>query len=650
METAYTSDAHLIEDALRLLGVRRFALAIHDQSFPSVPDEDIGRGSPYSRGGLAFLRFARSLGFNAIQFGPQGKTTRYNPSPYDSTLFSRNVLSLAPLSLASGGRTAGIVAAQDLESLLTSATRQACATGRLRVNYALAWETAHCLLDRAYERFVRTRLESFEVGRCLNKFIAEQNAAAVNWLERDAIYEALTAAAGTDDWQQWGRGSALDRRLYAPRPGEEQACQRRIRHISTEGSYAMQRFAFGQYVLGLQHDALRAEARRLGMTLYGDMQVGFSHQDRWAWRSLFLRNYLLGAPPSRTNQHGQPWGYPVLHPHMLYKINQHGLMVAGPAMKLIEARTDKLFSEFDGLRIDHPQGFVCPWVYRADDPDPWHAVQHGARLYSSPNLPDHPELKEFALVEDAALNPDPEYPRYGDAHEQTLSPAAIERFAAVIDTMIRRAEVQGRTHGDILCEVLSTCPKPLKAVMQQRGLSRFCVTQKADPANPDDIYRGENTSPHDWIMVGSHDTPPLWRIAEEKKASPWMRERALLLGKRLVPDSRQRPDFIESAASDPVKFCEAMFAELFLGPAQNVSVFFTDLLGMHESYNEPGTVGDHNWSLRVPADYENIYVQRAERGEAFNVRRALALALTARAPDLGEEAQALARRLVHNRA
>ena len=30
----------------------------------------------------------------------------------------------------------------------------------------------------------------------------------------------------------------------------------------------------------------------------------------------------------------------------------------------------------------------------------------------------------------------------------------------------------------------------------------------------------------------------------------------------------------------PNKFCEAMFCELFLGPAQHVFVFFTDLLGI----------------------------------------------------------------------
>ena len=69
-------------------------LAIHDASFPAAEGEDSGRGTPYGRGGLAFAQFVRGLGFDGIQLGPQGQTSRINPSPYDGSLFSRNILSL----------------------------------------------------------------------------------------------------------------------------------------------------------------------------------------------------------------------------------------------------------------------------------------------------------------------------------------------------------------------------------------------------------------------------------------------------------------------------------------------------------------------------------------------------------------------------
>ena len=85
----------LIREALRLLGKRRLMLSIHDGSFPGDEDEDLGRGSPHSRGGRRFMAFAGELGFTGLQVGPQGLTSRGNPSPYDGTAFSKNTLSIA---------------------------------------------------------------------------------------------------------------------------------------------------------------------------------------------------------------------------------------------------------------------------------------------------------------------------------------------------------------------------------------------------------------------------------------------------------------------------------------------------------------------------------------------------------------------------
>ena len=91
----------LVAEALQALDVRNLVLGIHDPSFPSDPDEDTGRGSPYTRGAARFLEFARQLGFTGIQLGPQGQTSEFNASPYDSTLFSRNTLNI-PLAELTG--------------------------------------------------------------------------------------------------------------------------------------------------------------------------------------------------------------------------------------------------------------------------------------------------------------------------------------------------------------------------------------------------------------------------------------------------------------------------------------------------------------------------------------------------------------------
>jgi len=642
-------DTHLIDAALRVLGIRRFALAIHDPSFPSTSEEDIGRGSPYSRGGLGFLQFARSLGFNTVQLGPQGKTPHGDPSPYNSCIFSKSILSLAALTLAGDSGLQGVVSTGDLDRLLSHRNRRQRQARADRVDYAMAWEVSHGLLESAHSRFRVLRDTTSDVAVAFQRFLAVQKSAAVDWFERDCLYEALSRASGVDNWRLWGRQGErllpLDPRLHCPESGEEEACKSRISQVLQESETTIERFAFGQFLLHVQHERMREEARNLGLLVYGDMHIGCSHRDWWAWRSLFLSDYLLGAPPSRTNPEGQPWGYPVLDPRKTYSVGPHGAIVPGPALDFVRARAAKLLAEFDGMRIDHPQGLVCPWVYRADDPDPSLAVRNGARLYSAPNLPDHPGLRRFSLVRPDQLNPGAGYPRYGDEHVKDLLPEQIERYAVVLDAVLESAKSAGRRPDDILCEVLSTWPTPLKAVMKQRGMGRFCITQKADPHNPNDVYRPENTSTNDWIMVGNHDTKPLWLVAEERKSSEWIRDRSLLLAHRLVPEPERRHEFAARIASDHRLFCEAMFAELFLGPARNVSVFFADLLGERRLYNQPGTVGEHNWTLRVPGDYRTLYCQRVERGEALNIERTLALALEARAGILGTAAGSLARQL-----
>jgi len=81
-----------LADALRVLDVRNLNLTVHDASFPSDADEDIGRGAPGSRGGLRFLAFLRELGFTGVQLGPDGQPPPDDPSPYRGAAFPRNVL------------------------------------------------------------------------------------------------------------------------------------------------------------------------------------------------------------------------------------------------------------------------------------------------------------------------------------------------------------------------------------------------------------------------------------------------------------------------------------------------------------------------------------------------------------------------------
>jgi 4-alpha-glucanotransferase len=623
----------LITEALAALDVRNLVLSIHDPSFPSLPEEDTGWGSPYSEGAARFLAFARELGFNGIQLGPQGQTTEFNASPYDGTLFSRNVLNvaLAPLeapepwgALLPPGRVAAVAAARPREA----------SPGE---RYRYAFRTHLLLLHEAWESFLRQR-EAPDVSPALRELsghfttFRQQHHA---WLLRDGLFDVLCEEKHEPDWRRWA--DSLDGRLFSPRREEE--AQAAARLVELQGRYAreLERYAFFQFIVHMQHLTLRGHSVGWGLKLFGDLQIGFSPRDSWAWQGLFLRTYLMGAPPSRTNPDGQPWNYPVLDPEQYFEPDFAGVAAgqrAGPVLRFMNARMDKMLGEYDGLRLDHPHGLVCPWVYRSDNPDALWAVQHGARLFSSPDLPDHPDLARYALVYPEQL--DRAQPRYADRWEKTLTPEQVRRFSVLFDSVVGAARRNGRDLGDLLGEVLSTLPHPLEKVLAQYGLGRFRVTQKADLNNPADVYRSENVWPEDWVMVGNHDTPSLWKLVGDWQWRGRLRAQADYLAWRLCPEEAEREAFARRLTEHPGLLAQAKVADLFASRARNVMVFFTDLLGLVGTYNTPGTVDERNWSLRMAEDWAREYRERLQRDAAVNMPAVLALALRARGSESRE--------------
>jgi len=349
-----------------------------------------------------------------------------------------------------------------------------------------------------------------------------------------------------------------------------------------------------------------------------------SLRDLWRYQTLFLDGYALGAPPSRTNPRGQPWDYPVLDPEQYHDAAGR----PGPLLRFVAARIDKLLDDFDGVRIDHPHGLVCPWVYRTDIPDAYTAVQTGARLFSSPDVPEHPALARFAIA--AAEDLDSACARYADGWVHTLGAAQVERYACFFDEIVAAVQQHGASLDDLQVEVLSTLPYPLACVLARYGLGRYRVTQKANLDDPGDVYHSEQAEPADWIMLGNHDTPPIWQLVRTWGATGELTTQAAYLARRLAPQPSAVAALQQEFLRSPERVALAKFADLFVSRARQVVVFFTDLFGFTEDYNVPGTVHADNWSLRLPADFEQLYHERVALGAALNIPAALALALEAR--------------------
>lgn len=596
-----------VPKGLELCGVDKLFLQIHDASFPSFAEEDTRRGSPYTAGAARFLAQLRRLGFNGVQLGPQGATSATNPSPYDGTIFSRNPLSLALCPLVDQG----LLEQGQLDALLAERPGD-----RDRVDYGFA----HAVAARAVHVLhsnLRRGVASFDgVAERVGEFRRRH----AHWLDRDLAYAVLFERHGQSSWRSWRAENGTphaDQSLFSGAVEAEEPA--RTAPVLASAPDLVEREALAQWLLHEQHGELRRYCRSLGLKLYADLQIGVSDQDAWAYQALFLPNYRMGAPPSRTNPEGQPWGFRVLDPAAYLDADGD----PGPAIRFVERRLRKIYSEYDGVRVDHPHGWVCPWVYRADLPDPFEAVRGGARLFASPNLPDHPELAKYSIVTPEQINPS--VPRYADDWVRELLPEQIDRYQRVFTRLVS-PDGASRQQLDLVCEVLSTLPYPLKCVLDRFGLGRFRVLQKVRPDNPLDVYRSENAEPVDWIMLGNHDTPTIWQLADNWVRTGESKARAGDLSLRLAPAPGDQR-WIEHHASDPGRLVHALFADLLISPARNIMVFFADVLGLTEQYNVPGTVNDVNWSMRVPASYGRAYVRKLVDNRALSLPFALGIAL-----------------------
>ena len=410
-----------LRDALSALGVQRLVLAIHDVSFPSTPAEDIGRGSPYSDGARAFLSFVRELGFDGVQLGPQGQGSPGNLSPYDGSVFSKSVLSLPLRALTFDSLVApSFVEAEVAKTPSGDLPRPSFPCIQGDEGGSPPRSAAAALACRAGRRGRSSARAGHRVVRCRTP-VADPR----------CPLRGFVSLYGTDDTRTWPAGN---RRPTAARIAEVTAGKRDV----------VDAWKLGQRLLAAEHESLRAHLATVKMRIYGDLQVGLSLRDRWMRDGLFLDGYALGAPPSRTNPDGQPWGYRVFDPH-LYQRRFVPAGSEGPVTAFFRARVEKLWDEFDGVRIDHPHGLVCPWVYDARATDSLAAVAAGARLFETPTMPGGPsgfdDLAALAIARPDQI--DVTVPAFDDDRVHELDAEQVDEYSALFDLVVASVRARG---------------------------------------------------------------------------------------------------------------------------------------------------------------------------------------------------------------
>lgn len=615
--------AKTVQEALNILGKKNLALIIHGGSFPSAPDEDTGFGSMNSSAGKKLIDFASGI-FNAIQLGPAGKTKSCDSSPYTGTIFSNNPLfiDLKQLTTKDWGN---ILPKETFENVVNENP----AKNKGYSAYSYIFKAQQNALREAFENFKNSDLkklkEEFELYKRENNF----------WLEKDALYEALSIEHDNDYWPLWQ--SETDKNLFNPKSYEQKAdFAKRIEEIERKYSGEIEFYSFCQFVVNIQNKATRDYALSKNIKMIADRQVAFSDRDCWAYQSLFLEGWMLGCPPDYFSQDGQAWGFPVLNPESLF--NADGSLGEGGI--LMKNLYKKMFKENPGgVRIDHIVGLIDPWVYKAGSKP---KIEEGAgRLYSSP---EHPELCKFAIATLDDLNHEVEADK--EKRIKKLTDKQTELYGRLVEKIVIAAALEeGLDKDAIVCEDLGTLTNPVEAVMKKYNLQGMRLTQFVVPEKEDHPYRCCNIDERSWAMVGTHDNEPISMWADSLINTHEGYLHAKNLVDDLFPEVLSKDEIITKLTGDLDFLAQTKLVELFVSRAQNIQIFFTDYFGIKDVYNRPGTSGDGNWSLRLPNNFEELFCENLKANKALNLPLILKRAIESRGNGFALEHEELIKKL-----
>ena len=146
-------------------------------------------------------------------------------------------------------------------------------------------------------------------------------------------------------------------------------------------------------------------------------------------------------------------------------------------------------------------------------------------------------------------------------------------------------------------------------------------------------------------MTGTHDNRPIRLFAKDMINTEADTPHVNNLMADLYSEFDGQDMIRHKLYTDDKFLAFSKLVEIFASNAENIQIFFTDFFGIQETYNIPGTLGDHNWSLRIPDNFEDLYYKNLESFDALNLPLALSYAIKARGREFANNHRELLDRL-----
>ena len=515
----------------------------------------------------AFIDWAHEHRLSFIQLLPLSPLSPKAPFPYSA--YSAFGMDLSVIALDDVPDVRNSKAAQELLITVKNQGTLKKLREAERLDYALADSVKRPVLREAFRHFQAhsgRRRHSFETYR------EEEH----SWLDDFSLFSALKEQFGWEQgWQEWPESLR----------NHESAA---LREFARENASQVEFYAYVQWIARQQWELLQAYAQSHGISLLGDLPiyVGGDSADVWAHRELFDLEAQGGAPPDYFNWLGQNWSSPLYNWDRMRE-DHYGWW---KARVLYHAQC------FEGLRFDHFRGVSEYWriprnpavlgEIEHETEIPRHAKEYQKVCWFWP-IKFHFQFRERMSEED--WNRLSAGQRLG-----VLQQIGAEWVHGPGEPFMRvMLEASGRDRKTLwVVEDLGANMDAVYELRDRLGLPGMRVVQffgydDQGRANPhvDPAHYPENAL----AMTDTHDLPPL-RV--------WLES--------LAGDARKSIAAVYAMPSDdgisPENFERWILERLFACPSRWVMLSLQTILGLGAGnrINTPGTVGNQNWTWRMP--------------------------------------------------
>jgi 4-alpha-glucanotransferase len=542
-------------------------------------EHDLGIGD--TAGLRQMIDWCHALGLNLLQVLPINETSDDN-SPYNAI----SSLALEPTTLAVTPEYLPDLAEEQFVSLARpELLAELCRGG---VNYPRVRQLKRALLEAAFARFLAEHFDR-DTGRArsFRVFLAEN----AGWVADYALFRVLMEANGGSPafiwWPVEHQDPARARAWLLAQPVARREALTRQQLF----------FAYVQWIAYAQWTAVKAYGSERSVFLMGDIPFGVGRYsaDVWANRDLFDLTWSGGAPPEKvfkvdafTEKWGQNWGIP----------NYDWAELRRQDFSWWRTRVGNIQQVFHLYRIDHVLGFF--------------------RIYSFPWTPDRNDEFLPLTEPEAALRTSGRLPGFKAFPDDTPEHQAGNQAQGEEILRVVQAASGDTT---VVAEDLGVVPPYVPPTLLKLGMPGFRIPMLF--REPDGRYADPRGYPRlSLAQPTTHDHPPLaaawaegWaRLDAGHDVAHWWRELRHFLAFAGWPDQEPPRDFTDEL--------HTAFTRAVLGANSWLAVFqITDVFGMTERFNTPGSVAAANWSHRLPHTVKELSTDPRLRAKADTFAR-----------------------------